>query len=88
MDENAKLYRNCNYKLCTSIDITSLGVVLNEMVERGHISEEDAKLYREQAENLLTLLRNINDRGFDKIPIPFDWEEATKRSVKDHKQRS
>jgi hypothetical protein len=50
-----------NFKLCNAIDLTTMGIVLDELVKAG-MHPNLAKLYKAQAESLLSLLRSENNR--------------------------
>jgi hypothetical protein len=54
--------RHFTYELCRSIDITHLGVTLDEMVKAGRMDAHLAELYRTQASALLATLLSENNR--------------------------
>ena len=56
------LHRRHNYDLCRAVDITKLGVVLDEMVSKRGLSPELASVYLAQADSLLAALRSENNR--------------------------
>ena len=58
------LMRRYNYDLCTAIDLTKLGIVLEKMVKSGHVTSKSAELYMDSAGSLLKLLRIENERAF------------------------
>jgi hypothetical protein len=58
MDEQ---HRRINFDLCTALDVTKLGVVLDRMIVAG-LPSLTASEYRTMALALLTLLRCENDR--------------------------
>lgn len=50
--------------LCNSIDMISIGVLLNEMVRDCHISQRQADAFQAQAGGLLATLLTENHRAF------------------------
>lgn len=56
------LFRNRNYRICTAIDMISLGVVLEEMEKSGDLSEQKSKHFQSIASSLLQLIRFENDK--------------------------
>ena len=61
-------YRRVNYRLCTSIDLCKLGIVLDEMVAGGSLHQDEAKAHLAIARGLLAVLRQANDRHHGQIP--------------------
>jgi hypothetical protein len=53
-----------NFDLCRAVDLTSLAVVLNEMVATRAISRRQADAFEAQAGGLLASLLTENDRSF------------------------
>jgi hypothetical protein len=53
--------RKINYDLCTALDLTKMGIVLDKMVKAG-MHPNLAKLYKVQADALLQQLRSENNR--------------------------
>lgn len=56
-------HRKNNYDLCTAIDLTKLGIVLERMVTSRQMSERLALIFHAQAESLLAALRSENNRA-------------------------
>lgn len=56
------LYRNRNYRICMGIDMISLGVVLEEMVKSGDLSEKKAEHFQSIASSLLHIIRLENNK--------------------------
>jgi hypothetical protein len=56
-------HRRRNFDICKGINMTSLGIVLDDMVEAG-MPKELAEIYKLQAGSLLALLRTENNRIF------------------------
>lgn len=50
-----------NFKLCNAIDLTKMGIVLDELVKAG-MHPNLATLYKAQADSLLQLMRSENNR--------------------------
>lgn len=67
-EARSKLRRRLNYRICTALDLTSLGVVLDEMVAEGVLHPAVAKTFSHQASALLTSLRNANHQAFGVDP--------------------
>jgi hypothetical protein len=64
--ENDDIYRSINYRICTSIDLCKLGVVLDDMVDQGLLDKIEARSFSVQAAALLSTIRQANDRAFGK----------------------
>lgn len=58
----ANLYRERNYKICTALDMTKLGIILEEMESTGDITTEERRAFRLMGASLLFMIRNANDR--------------------------
>ena len=56
-------YRQINYDLCTALDLTKMGIVLDKMVAVG-MNPQLRELYEAQTGSLLALLRSENNRLF------------------------
>lgn len=56
------LYRKRNYKICTALDMTKLGIILSEMESTGDITNEEKRAFRLMGASLLYMIRNANDR--------------------------
>lgn len=62
MLNKTQLHRKRNYDICTAVNLTSLGCVLNDMISTGDIATGQAQFYRDLAGALLKLLRAENDK--------------------------
>lgn len=60
---DGELHAERHMKLCCSIDMTSLSVVLNAMVKDGHVSRRQADAFSAQAGGLLATMLTENHRG-------------------------
>ena len=58
-----------NYRLYTAIDMISLAIVLDEMVEHGVLNDQERRCFEIQAKGLLGSLRNANQRAAGKGPV-------------------
>lgn len=56
-------HRKRNYDICQGINLTSLSIVLDDMVAAG-MPKELAEIYKLQAGSLLALIRTENNRIF------------------------
>lgn len=56
--------REINYKICTSIDMIKLDIVLERMVKNNSISPIESRIFQMQASALLASIRNANNRAF------------------------
>lgn len=61
---DGSLHAQRNFDLCRAVNMTSLAVVLNEMVKTGHISRVQADAFEAQAGGLLATMLTENDRSF------------------------
>lgn len=57
-------HRKINYDLCTAINLTKLGIVIDDMVAAG-MNPQLAELYKTNAMSLLQLMRSENNRIHD-----------------------
>jgi hypothetical protein len=64
-------HRTRNFDLCRAVDLTSLGVVLDNLVKAG-MPKGQAELFKAQADALLQLMRTENNRL---------WADARKKMV-------
>jgi hypothetical protein len=58
-------YKRFNFDLCRALDMTKLGIVLDQMVETGAIDKRMAELFHLQAGSLLALMLSENNRTFN-----------------------
>lgn len=61
---DGELYAHRNYRLCRAIDMTSLSVVLDDMVKTGHLSRRLSDAFKAQAGGLLATMCSENNRSF------------------------
>jgi len=65
----ADQYRSRNFDLCVAINITSLGVVLDKMIEDGSLTKNQAECYKQSAHAILQLLRSENNRWYSNVKV-------------------
>lgn len=58
------LHRTNQYNICQGINMTSLNVALNKLVDQGAIPRELANLYSAQAGALLAVILSENNRVY------------------------
>lgn len=61
--------RSINYRLCTALDMTKLGIVLDEMVAEHVITPEERRCFHVQAAGLLASMRNANQKAWDEACV-------------------
>jgi hypothetical protein len=61
---DGELHAERNFQLCRAIDMTSLSVVLDDMVKTGHLSPRLADAFKAQAGGLLAVMCSENNRSF------------------------
>lgn len=61
---SGELHAKRNFDLCRAVDLTSLGVVLDDMVKSEHISRLQADAFKAQAGGLLAAMLTENHRSF------------------------
>jgi len=59
-----ELHAKRNFDLCRAVDMTSLSVVLEDMVKTRHISNRQAEAFHAMAGGLLATMLSENDRSF------------------------
>lgn len=83
---DGELHAERHMKLCCSIDMTSLSVVLNAMVKDGHVSRRQADAFSAQAGGLLATMLTENHRAF--IGSPVQSTAETVRRYGAYEQRT
>lgn len=66
--EASAQHRRFNYQICTALDMTKLGIVLESMVAAGRMHPTVAKTFKVQASALLAAIRTENSRAFGGEP--------------------
>lgn len=64
MTPDGDLHAKRNMALCTALDLTKLGIVLDDMAKSQHISPRQAENFRLQAGALLATMLAENHRSF------------------------
>lgn len=78
MTPDGDLHAKRHFDLCRAIDMTSLSVVLAEMVNSRHISQRQADAFHAQAGGLLATLLTENHRAFIGSPVQSTAETIRK----------
>jgi hypothetical protein len=61
---DGELHAQRHFDLCRAVDMTSLAVVLEQMVKTAHISQRQADAFHAQAGGLLATMLSENARSF------------------------
>jgi hypothetical protein len=61
----SEMHRQRQFEICRAIDLISLGNVLEAMVEKGHMKESQARLFKAQAAILQAHLLTENNRSLN-----------------------
>lgn len=78
---DGEMHARRNFKLCNSIDMIGLGIVLEDMVRTGHISQRQADAFEASARGLLATMLTENDRSFIGSPSQSTAEQIRRFGV-------
>ena len=78
---HGELHARRHYALCRAIDMTSLAVVLDDMVKDSHISQRQADAFAAQAGGLLATMLSENARAFIGSPAQSTAEKIRRYGI-------
>lgn len=81
MTPDGDLHAQWHMDLCLAVNMTSLAIVLNKMVDRNHISRRQADAFEAQAGGLLATMLSECARSFIGSPMQSTAETIRRYGV-------